>query len=200
MEGLACLNRNWHSGGRQGDVFFGYPGLWLIDCLLVFLFNSDGLKDMLQSCERAIERLKIDVSYHMTPTHDSHTSWRHDMEPLSALLPLCEGNPVTSGFPSQRDNNVELWYFFVVSMNKLLLNSRVAGGLRRHCCQCGVTVMSISHKYARASVLFCFVVITLSVSRQVFNTFFTAIPYNTYSYSITVAWKPLCPANVVIMK
>ena len=28
--------------------------------------------------------------------------------------------PVTSGFPSQRDSNMDLWCFFVVSLNKLL--------------------------------------------------------------------------------
>ena len=28
--------------------------------------------------------------------------WRQQMEPFSALLVLCEGNPVTGGFPSQR--------------------------------------------------------------------------------------------------
>ena len=43
------------------------------------------------------------------------------METLSTLLTFCEGNlPVTGGFPSQRFRNVELWYFFVVNLYKLL--------------------------------------------------------------------------------
>ena len=37
-----------------------------------------------------------------------NTWWRHDMEMLSVLLPLCGGNsPVTGRFPSQRASNVE---------------------------------------------------------------------------------------------
>ena len=36
--------------------------------------------------------------------------WRHDLETFSAFLALCEGNPpVTGGFPSQRDDNVDKW-------------------------------------------------------------------------------------------
>ena len=38
------------------------------------------------------------------------TFWHHDMETLSKLLALCEGNlPVIDGFPSQRASNTELW-------------------------------------------------------------------------------------------
>ena len=37
--------------------------------------------------------------------------WRCDMEILSTLLALCEGNPlVTSGLPSHRATNAEPWY------------------------------------------------------------------------------------------
>ena len=44
---------------------------------------------------------------HNTPALNSW--WRHGMETLSALLALCEGNPlVTGGFPSHKVNNVEL--------------------------------------------------------------------------------------------
>ena len=44
----------------------------------------------------------------------------HDMETLSALLALCEGNPlVTIGFHSQRASNANLWCFFNVDLNKL---------------------------------------------------------------------------------
>ena len=43
------------------------------------------------------------------------------MEIFSALLSLFAGNPpVTGGSPAQRDSNVDLWCFFVFSLNKLL--------------------------------------------------------------------------------
>ena len=50
-----------------------------------------------------------------------HGNVSHDMEMLSALLALCEGNPpVTGGFPSQRASNVKLHVLFPVSLTKLL--------------------------------------------------------------------------------
>ena len=40
------------------------------------------------------------------------TSWWHKMEMLSALLAICEGNPLlTSGLLSQRASNADLWCF-----------------------------------------------------------------------------------------
>ena len=50
----------------------------------------------------------------------SHIERCHDMENLSALQALCENPPVTNAFPSQRDNNIMLWYCF--SSLKTLLN------------------------------------------------------------------------------
>ena len=48
-------------------------------------------------------------------------AWCHGMKTFSALLALCVGNPLDSnGFPSERDNNMELWCFLDVSHNKLL--------------------------------------------------------------------------------
>ena len=48
----------------------------------------------------------------------------HQMETFFVLLSLCVGNPpVTNGFPSQRDSNVDLWCFFIVSLNKLMKRS-----------------------------------------------------------------------------
>ena len=39
----------------------------------------------------------------------------HDMEALSTLLSLCEGNPpVIGGFPSQRDSNVDIWFLLLL--------------------------------------------------------------------------------------
>ena len=73
--------------------------------------------------------------------------WRHQLETVSALLPLCVGNPsVTDGFPSQRvrgrwfpsqrASNAGFEVFYVS-----LTNSRVAGDLRRWFAHCDVTVM-----------------------------------------------------------
>ena len=48
--------------------------------------------------------------------HYDVTKWKH-----FRVAVLCAGNPpVTGGFPSQRDSNADLWYFFVVSRSKLL--------------------------------------------------------------------------------
>ena len=48
--------------------------------------------------------------------------WRHAMETLSALLPLCEGKPpVTGAFLSQRAANVG--FLFDISLNKRLNKS-----------------------------------------------------------------------------
>ena len=45
----------------------------------------------------------------------------HDLEELSMLLALCEGNPpMTGGFPSQRSSNMGFEVFVDVSLNKLL--------------------------------------------------------------------------------
>ena len=49
---------------------------------------------------------------HVVSVTDIESWCHHDMETLSALLALCEGNPLlSSGFPSQRASNAELWYF-----------------------------------------------------------------------------------------
>ena len=54
--------------------------------------------------------------------------WYHNMEILSILLALCEGNPpVTGGFPSQKANNVEHWCFLWFEM---------------WWCSCDITVMA----------------------------------------------------------
>ena len=49
------------------------------------------------------------------------TWWRHQMEPFSALLALCDGNsPVTGEFPSQRPVTRSFDVFFDLRMNKRL--------------------------------------------------------------------------------
>ena len=56
--------------------------------------------------------IKLPV-WHLLPCHPPKGLVPHDdMETLSALLALCEGNPpVTGGFPSQRSSNADLWCF-----------------------------------------------------------------------------------------
>ena len=52
------------------------------------------------------------------PIFTLKTWWCLDMEILSMLLALCEGNsPITGGFPPQRATNVEVWCFFFVCLN-----------------------------------------------------------------------------------
>ena len=42
-------------------------------------------------------------------------------ENIFQLLSLCDGKPpVTGGFPAQKDSDMDLWCYFVVSLNKLL--------------------------------------------------------------------------------
>ena len=47
--------------------------------------------------------------------------WRNDMGTLSALLPLCDGNPpLTDGFPPQRVGNTGFDVLFDVRLNRRL--------------------------------------------------------------------------------
>ena len=51
----------------------------------------------------------------------SYAWWRHQMEKISALLALCEGNsPVTGEFPSQRPVAQSFHIFFDLRLNKRL--------------------------------------------------------------------------------
>ena len=51
------------------------------------------------------------------------TRWRHQVETISALLALCEGNsPVIGGFPLQRASNTGFDVLFDVSLIKRLNN------------------------------------------------------------------------------
>ena len=51
--------------------------------------------------------------------------WLHYMETFSVLLALYEGNPlVTSGFPSQRASNVELWCFLWFAPEQMVGQTR----------------------------------------------------------------------------
>ena len=53
------------------------------------------------------------VTNYTSCTSAEGTTFPDDVIMLSALLALCEGNPlVINGFPSQRVSNVEFWCFF----------------------------------------------------------------------------------------
>ena len=74
-------------------------------------------------------------------TGDQWLAWRHhELETISILLALCEGNlPVTGGFPSQR---VIMWSFdvlFDVSLNKLLNKQSSCRWSEMLWCSCDVT-------------------------------------------------------------
>ena len=62
-------------------------------------------------------------------------AWRlHDMKTLSALLALCDGNPLfTGGFPSQRASDFD--FFLFLAWTHCWTNSWVASDLR-YPCQC----------------------------------------------------------------
>ena len=73
---------------------------------------------------------KIYIKYNAVTVKAEHRSsrWCHDMETLSALLAICEGNPLfTSGFPSQGASRH--WFF---SFMLACTNSVIAGDLRCH--------------------------------------------------------------------
>ena len=54
------------------------------------------------------------------------TWWCHDMETISALLALYDGNPpITDKFPSQRTSNVELWCFPCCELAQVGVHSAV---------------------------------------------------------------------------
>ena len=58
--------------------------------------------------------------------NDLASWWCHDMETYSALLALCEGNPlITHGFHSLQNFHVS----FVVSLNKLLIKQTKQGAM-----------------------------------------------------------------------
>ena len=70
--------------------------------------------------------------------------WFRDMDKLSALVALCEGNPpVTGGFPSQRATNAELWHsLLLLAWISYWTNSIFAIDL---VCLCSVNVMPEKH-------------------------------------------------------
>ena len=63
----------------------------------------------------------LGASISISNTSISSSWWRHQMKTFSALLALCEGNPlVTVGFPSQRPVTRSFDIFFDLRPNKRL--------------------------------------------------------------------------------
>ena len=60
--------------------------------------------------------------------------WRNDMNTLSALMALCNGNPpISDGFPSSGACDADLWRFLCCQTRvSCWTNSQVAGDLRHH--------------------------------------------------------------------
>ena len=70
--------------------------------------------------------------------------WRHQMEPFSTLLALCEGKPlVTDGFPHKGQWYKALMFSLICDWT----NSRDAGDLKRHRADCDVTVVDSCQGY-----------------------------------------------------
>ena len=67
---------------------------------------------------------------------------RHQIETLSALLALCEGNPPVTGAPHHKDQcRGPLEFSLMCAWINGLANNRDAGHLRRHSAHFDVTVM-----------------------------------------------------------
>ena len=64
------------------------------------------------------DSIQIQALFKVCGNHVYSTWWRHAMETLSIMLAIWE---ITSGFPSQKASNTELWCFLSHQpMNKLL--------------------------------------------------------------------------------
>ena len=71
--------------------------------------------------------------------------WCRQMEMVSALQTLCEGNPpVTGGFPSERASNAGFDVYYDLSQIKRLNKQSSDGDLRRQVAHCAVNVLYLS--------------------------------------------------------
>ena len=103
------LNNNW---------------LFAVDAVCLMIF-AHGFICALFCCGCSIsshQHIRLVLSFRISI---ATCTWRrHDMDTLSALLALCEGNPpVTGGFLSQRASNAEIWCFFYISRISCWTNS-----------------------------------------------------------------------------
>ena len=114
------------------------PGVteWVLQCVQLqwpSIIHSIATRDKLQTWLAQSNWTMANSRLHCT------TSWSYEMEMLSALLALCEGNLlVTGGVTSQRTRNTDLWCFLEVSRNELL-NKHSSG---QWWCSCDIIVMN----------------------------------------------------------
>ena len=75
-----------------------------------------------------------------------HTCWHHQMKTLSALLALCEENPLfTNGFPSQMPVTQSFDISLICAWTNPWANNPDASDFRCHCTHYDVTVMIKSY-------------------------------------------------------
>ena len=85
-----------------------------VDTFMEFLKGFEHMRILKDTWTYSDCTQKEKQSFYCTRMHADNLEswWSYDMEMLSTLLALCEGNPpVTSGFPSQRASNEKLWCF-----------------------------------------------------------------------------------------
>ena len=104
--------------------------------------------------------------------HIDYLWWRHQMETFSALLALCEGNPLVSdGFPPQRPVTRSFNVSLICDWTNIWANNRDAGDLRRYDDAIVIQLRSQNHilvcpaETARSDYrMQCFSIIKLSIS------------------------------------
>ena len=130
----------------SGFVFYGcleslteLSALWLI-YMLHMMINIIGTRK-LSSCEL------LNWCHYIVRLYKTTSTWSlHQMDTFSALLTLCEGNPlVISGFPSQRPVKRSFDVFYDVRLNKRLSKQSrrwwyetPSRSLWRHCNDSGI--------------------------------------------------------------
>ena len=97
--------------------------------------------------------------------------WCHQMETLSALLALCEGNPlITGGFTLKRPVMHSLMFSLICTSTNVWANKWNAGELRRHQDPYDVTVMGQLQE--KIKTIFPGIGITIIKKRQSYDCLF----------------------------
>ena len=120
------------------------------------------------------------------------TSWLYDMETVSKLLALCDGNPlVTGGFPSQKEiqsfhKGLVMWHFDIVFANNLSIVLNALSSCQWFemiQCSCEITVM----KPGLINISFTYATIILNIDLRsiLFNVHFFHI-FDDYFFSAPV--------------
>ena len=125
------------------------------------------------------------------------TWWRHQMETLSALLVLCDGNPpVTSWFPSHKGQWRGAWIFSsICAWTNVFAKNQDPADLRRHRTHYDVRVMILTKLNAtRGWRLFTARKSKSSkaTKRMVFNACHVAVAAWLWEYQSDGIWAPWC--------